>query len=83
MLSEPISENYPHAEPETDSKGYEIVRDQDGNVVPAGRTKSYQNGGVVGSYQPAVDDFDDGNEADTEDISDGPPRKDDNSNRDF
>ena len=75
VLSEPISENYPHAEPETDSKGYEIVRDQDGNVVPAGRAKSYQNGGVVGSYQPAVDDFDDGNEADTEDISDGPPRK--------
>lgn len=27
ILSEPISENYPHSEPETDSKGYEIVKD--------------------------------------------------------
>ena len=75
VLSEPISENYPHAEPETDSKGYEIVRDQDGNVVAAGAGKSYQNGGVVGAYQPSVDDFDDGNEADTEDINDCPPRR--------
>ncbi|KAK2167715.1 hypothetical protein LSH36_25g10000 [Paralvinella palmiformis] len=25
ILSEPISENYPHSEPETDSRGYEIV----------------------------------------------------------
>ena len=28
LLSEPISENYPHSEPETDSRGYEIVRDK-------------------------------------------------------
>ena len=27
ILSEPFSENYPHSEPETDSKGYEIVKD--------------------------------------------------------
>ncbi len=26
ILSEPISENYPHSEPETDSRGYEIVK---------------------------------------------------------
>ena len=26
ILSEPISENYPQSEPETDSKGYEIVK---------------------------------------------------------
>ena len=75
VLSEPISENYPHAEPETDSKGYEIVRDQDGNVVATSGGKSYQNGGVLGAYQPSVDDFDDGNEADTEDINDCPPRR--------
>ena len=30
ILSEPISENYPHSEPETDSRGYEIVRDKNG-----------------------------------------------------
>ena len=27
LLSEPISENYPHSEPETDSRGYEIVKE--------------------------------------------------------
>lgn len=76
VLSEPISENYPHAEPETDSKGYEIVRDEDSNVMSTPRAAgAYQNGSSLPSYQPAVDDFDDGNEADTEDISDGPPRK--------
>ena len=26
ILSEPISENYPHSEPETDSRGYEIIK---------------------------------------------------------
>ena len=30
ILSEPISENYPHSEPETDSRGYEIIRDKAG-----------------------------------------------------
>ena len=28
ILSEPISENYPYSEPETDSRGYEIVKDK-------------------------------------------------------
>jgi len=28
ILSEPISENYPHSEPETDSRGYEIRHDE-------------------------------------------------------
>ncbi|XP_076439076.1 uncharacterized protein LOC143277972 isoform X3 [Babylonia areolata] len=80
VLSEPISENYPHAEPETDSKGYEIVRDEDGNVISTPRA-SYQNGGGSGAggalqaYQPSVEDFDEGNEADTEDINDVPLRK--------
>ena len=86
VLSEPISENYPHAEPETDSKGYEIVRDPEGKVVPAGLLRGCHHNGSGGGgsagaaeaqapYQPPVDDFDDGNEADTEDINDGPPRK--------
>lgn len=29
ILSEPISENYPHSEPETDNRGYEIEKDND------------------------------------------------------
>ncbi|XP_052785632.1 uncharacterized protein LOC128221193 isoform X2 [Mya arenaria] len=29
ILSEPISENYPHSEPETDNRGYEIEKDVD------------------------------------------------------
>ena len=29
ILSEPISENYPHSEPETDNRGYEIEKDDD------------------------------------------------------
>ncbi len=35
ILSEPISENYPHSEPETDSRGYEIVRDGAGGSAAA------------------------------------------------
>ena len=34
ILSEPISENYPHSEPETDSRGYDIVKNP-GNLVDA------------------------------------------------
>ncbi|XP_045184990.2 uncharacterized protein LOC123542996 isoform X2 [Mercenaria mercenaria] len=29
ILSEPISENYPHSEPETDNRGYEIEKEDD------------------------------------------------------
>ena len=74
ILSEPISENYPHSEPETDSKGYEIVKDED--VVE--NFNKLTNGKMKGSNIPAVlknqiqmiypnVDIDDGNEADTED----------------
>lgn len=59
ILSEPISENFPHAEPEVDSKGYEIVRDAAGNVVHS------QEGTNKGR---SPNDFDDGNEADVEDL---------------
>ncbi|KAK7095902.1 uncharacterized protein [Littorina saxatilis] len=72
VLSEPISENYPHAEPETDSKGYEIVRDLEGKVVPP------VSRAVAADYPSSAgfqDDIDDGNEADTEDINDFPRLK--------
>ena len=74
VLSEPISENYPHAEPETDSKGYEILRDHDGNVVPYAAPGAVANGPSVHSAY-GDDDIDDGNEADTEEVNDGPPRR--------
>ena len=35
ILSEPISENYPHSEPETDSRGYEIVKGGAGGSAAA------------------------------------------------
>lgn len=79
ILSEPISENYPQAEPETDSKGYEIVRDRAGNVVSDGVLSSSksdsQNSSELGIYVSAADEIDDGNEADTEDFGDIPQRK--------
>lgn len=46
ILSEPISENYPHSEPETDSRGYEIVRSAAVNPSGAG-----VGGGAVGGAQ--------------------------------
>ncbi|XP_048251279.1 uncharacterized protein LOC124121959 [Haliotis rufescens] len=72
ILSEPISENYPHSEPETDSKGYEIVKD-----VPKSSYLIVGNGlhtevKVSPSFQSPVDEIDDGNEADTEDCSEVP-----------
>ncbi|XP_067653114.1 selenocysteine insertion sequence-binding protein 2-like [Haliotis asinina] len=72
ILSEPISENYPHSEPETDSKGYEIVKD-----VPQSSYLIVENGlhpevKVAPSFPSSVDEIDDGNEADTEDCSDVP-----------
>ncbi|CAL1528148.1 unnamed protein product [Lymnaea stagnalis] len=77
ILSEPISENFPHAEPEVDSKGYEIVRDAAGNVVhPSGGgsrlggagSVHLSGGGPTLKAGGAGNDFDDGNEADIEDF---------------
>ncbi|KAJ8311671.1 hypothetical protein KUTeg_011026 [Tegillarca granosa] len=72
ILSEPISENYPHSEPETDSKGYEIVKDNDiesfnfssniSNVLPSS-SRPYQ---FKMPYKHNINEIDDGNEADTE-----------------
>lgn len=73
ILSEPISENYPHSEPETDSKGYEIVQKNGGgknlfqNIERTGKEGNEAN-------HTEVLDFDDGNEADTEDFNDLPRR---------
>lgn len=80
VLSEPISENYPHAEPETDSKGYEIVPRaplRPGRAPNVGAAAAAVSGaGSAALYPPAPDDWDDGNEADTEDFTEGPsPRK--------
>lgn len=33
ILSEPISENYPHSEPETDHRGYEIEKDDENDDI--------------------------------------------------
>ena len=37
ILSEPISENYPYSEPETDSRGYEIVRNHRNGAISVAR----------------------------------------------
>lgn len=46
ILSEPISENYPHSEPETDNRGYEIEKDDDdeddGNDDEEGNDDAYE-----------------------------------------
>lgn len=75
VLSEPISENYPYAEPETDSKGYEIVRGDPGGRDSDSGLKTFHAAGTLSGYTPRVDDIDDGNEADVEDLSDNPRRK--------
>ena len=33
ILSEPISENYPYSEPETDNRGFEVFRRRDGTIM--------------------------------------------------
>ena len=68
VLSEPISENYPHSEPETDSKGYEIVRDA--KTEKSGRSPLVENGIRSASIPSAVHEIDDGNEADDEECND-------------
>ena len=95
ILSEPISENYPYSEPETDSRGYEIVRkddvtkavctgeavDQELDDLPADDTMGedgqqesrsgtpsscLSQGGKI-TIVEALNDIDEGHEADTED----------------
>lgn len=66
ILSEPISENYPHSEPETDSKGYEIVKDdallnQGLPTSPSGYQTQMR---IIHSNRKC--NLDDGNEADNE-----------------
>ncbi|XP_041355730.1 selenocysteine insertion sequence-binding protein 2-like isoform X2 [Gigantopelta aegis] len=68
VLSEPISENYPHSEPETDSKGYEIIKDEKSDKPS--RSPMLENGMRAASIPSAVHEIDDGNEADDEDCND-------------
>ncbi|XP_052097571.1 selenocysteine insertion sequence-binding protein 2-like isoform X1 [Mytilus californianus] len=70
ILSEPISENYPHSEPETDSKGYEIVKD-DALIKQGLPTDSsgYQTQMRI-IHSNTKNNDDDGNEADNEEEGD-------------
>ncbi|XP_062573885.1 selenocysteine insertion sequence-binding protein 2-like [Saccostrea cucullata] len=66
LLSEPISENYPHSEPETDSAGYELPRTKNNPPAPISRES------IQAAYESQMRliypqlDVDEGNEADTE-----------------
>ncbi|XP_061185110.1 selenocysteine insertion sequence-binding protein 2-like [Saccostrea echinata] len=66
LLSEPISENYPHSEPETDSAGYELPRTKN-NPPPSISRESIQAAyeSQMRLIYPQLD-VDEGNEADTE-----------------
>ena len=53
LLSEPISENYPHSEPETDSRGYEIIKDNirtDNVFTNSVKPESVRSGEVEGEW---------------------------------
>ena len=82
ILSEPISENYPQSEPETDSRGYEIVRPNAARDAPVTSTEQGgvgTHGGEARSDSPGssndgkitivevLGEIDEGHEADTED----------------
>ena len=88
ILSEPISENYPHSEPETDSRGYEIVKDKSQNSgTDALREKldkierdvgeEFDLEGGEGQLQmvETLNEIDEGHEADTEDNPHGHVQK--------
>jgi len=66
ILSEPISENYPHSEPETDSKGYEIVKDNAllSHGLPTSPSGYQTQMRIIHSNRKC--NLDDGNEADNE-----------------
>lgn len=69
ILSEPISENYPQSEPETDSRGYEIRhenRKPDLDPVGEGREEMVEADGEDKNATLIKETFDDGHEADTE-----------------
>lgn len=69
ILSEPISENYPQSEPETDSRGYEIRlenRKPDLDTVGEGREETIEPETEDKKAALNDEDIDDGHEADTE-----------------
>ncbi len=47
ILSEPISENYPHSEPETDSRGYEIVKVATKDAMTRDASKAAANNAAI------------------------------------
>ncbi|XP_014779717.1 selenocysteine insertion sequence-binding protein 2-like isoform X1 [Octopus bimaculoides] len=65
ILSEPISENYPQLEPETDSRGNEIAKKEKDSEMKISPLCFHQ---ITASS--AMAEIDDGNEADTEDSND-------------
>lgn len=79
ILSQPISENYPQSEPETDSRGYEIegaagtVITDSGAGVPDGQSSRSESPTTVVEHGAAAkpksrNEIDEGHEADTEDF---------------
>ncbi|GAB1605872.1 Hypothetical predicted protein [Argonauta hians] len=64
ILSEPISENYPQHEPETDSRGNEIAKKEKDSEMKISPLCFHQ---ITASSMAEIDD---GNEADTEDSND-------------
>ena len=64
ILSEPISENYPHSEPETDHRGYEIEKDND-----------HDHDDDINDDNSGDNDNDDAYEADDESGFDGKKKK--------
>lgn len=68
ILSEPISENYPHSEPETDSKGYELAHKTHpvSGLVTADLDNANNNPDKVTIIE-SIHEIDEGHEADTED----------------
>ncbi len=74
ILSEPISENYPHSEPETDSRGYEIVKVATKDALTRDAAKCAQNALIVdkdplGEQKVETEDSSDVPYSDMEDIS--------------
>src|SRR6218665_911503 len=70
ILSEPISENYPQSEPETDSRGFEIRlenRKPDLDTVGESREETIEPETEDKKASLHDEDIDDGHEADTED----------------
>ncbi|XP_013409777.1 selenocysteine insertion sequence-binding protein 2-like isoform X3 [Lingula anatina] len=72
ILSEPISENYPQSEPETDSRGYEVTKHGENgskldNEMQGGDSEKI-------TIIESIHEIDEGHEADTEDLESMKPQ---------